>query len=212
MTICSIAILFYIISSRYTIASIVIYKLRFHDKVLTLFLNNIMAEQFYFYITLVGSFGLPVGGLLDIMDATCDTTTIVCICGLHISLNTKNTCLLTFCMTCFLKNSLVAAEIFFSFPILHFTYPYKFAPFKTIAIHTSSSHLNFKLNNAATKNTDHKSGQRIKANQKIRASVVLIRFCWTPWNTGYTWWTLYFVVDNYTSFYYFFPSVIYQEW
>lgn len=145
--------------------------------VLALYLNNIMAEKFYFYITLVGSFGLPVGGLLVIMDATCDIITSLCIYSLHIRLSMKNIYLLTFCMTCFLKKSLVAAEIFFSFPILHFTYPYKFAPFKTIAIHTSSSHLNFKLNNAATKNTDHKSGQRIKANQKIRASVVLIRFC-----------------------------------
>ena len=76
---CSIAILFYVISSGYTIVIIVIYKLRFRNIVLTLFLNNIMAGKFYFYITFVGSFGLPVGGLLDIMDATCDTITRVCV-------------------------------------------------------------------------------------------------------------------------------------
>lgn len=104
----------------------------------------------------------------------------LCTSGLHILRTIKNIYLLTFCMTCFLKKSLVAVEIFLSFPILHFTYPYKFALFKTIAMQTSSSHLNFKLNKAATKNIDHKSGQRIKANQKIRASVVLMRFCWTP--------------------------------
>lgn len=80
-------------------------------------------------------------------------------------------------MTCFLKKSLVAVEIFLSLPILHFTYPYKFALFKMIAMQSSNSHFNFKLNKATTKNTDHRSGQRIKANQKIRASVVLMWFC-----------------------------------
>lgn len=32
---------------------------------------------------------------------------------------------------------------------------------------------------------DQKSGHKIRANQKIRASVALMRFCCAPWNTGH---------------------------
>lgn len=86
----------------------------------------------------------------------------------------------TFWMTCFLKKSdvILVREVLSCLPcpILHLIYPYRLAPFSTIAMHTNNNHLKLRPNRAVMKKTPQSIGHRIRAIQKICASYWLIRF------------------------------------